>query len=205
MATQTEIISTAETLLEEGTRPTLAAVRAALGGGSFTTISEALKGWKAEKAKSEARADVVSVPESIQQAMSQAAITVWAEAQQHHVAQMAAEREALEQDRQRIEAERQEAMELADQVSRDLETAEARATKAETSLETERLALSNSRAATAEAEANARERAARIDALTTEVRQVRDSERQARDEAAKLAGKLEVLTSSSVPDPKLGI
>lgn len=47
MALTTEQIhQTAQELTEKGINPTLANVRQALGGGSFTTIGEALKTWK---------------------------------------------------------------------------------------------------------------------------------------------------------------
>lgn len=47
MALTTEQIhATAQELTEKGINPTLANVRSALGGGSFTTIGEALKTWK---------------------------------------------------------------------------------------------------------------------------------------------------------------
>ena len=47
MALTTEQIhQTAQELTEKGINPTLANVRSALGGGSFTTIGEALKTWK---------------------------------------------------------------------------------------------------------------------------------------------------------------
>lgn len=47
MALTTEQIhQTAQELIDKGINPTLANVRSALGGGSFTTIGEALKTWK---------------------------------------------------------------------------------------------------------------------------------------------------------------
>ena len=41
-----QIHATASQLHEQGIKPTLAEVRKALGGGSFTTISEAMKSWR---------------------------------------------------------------------------------------------------------------------------------------------------------------
>jgi hypothetical protein len=46
MPTTTEIHAIADRLAATGQRPTLAAVRKELGGGSFTTISEAMKDWR---------------------------------------------------------------------------------------------------------------------------------------------------------------
>ena len=48
--TTADIHTAADRIAESGQQPTLAAVRSALGGGSFTTISEAMKGWKAAQA-----------------------------------------------------------------------------------------------------------------------------------------------------------
>ena len=42
--TAEQIHTAADALVEAGERPTLAAVRRAVGGGSFTTISEAMQG-----------------------------------------------------------------------------------------------------------------------------------------------------------------
>jgi hypothetical protein len=44
-----DIFKAADTLDAAGQSPTLAAVRKALGGGSFTTISEPLNEWKAKR------------------------------------------------------------------------------------------------------------------------------------------------------------
>ena len=46
--TKQDILAVADALDAEGVKPTLAAVRKKLGGGSFSTISEAMKEWKAE-------------------------------------------------------------------------------------------------------------------------------------------------------------
>ena len=43
------IHKTANDLVKSGKRPTLAAIREELGGGSFTTISEAMKSWREEQ------------------------------------------------------------------------------------------------------------------------------------------------------------
>jgi hypothetical protein len=47
--TTQDIHATADTLAEQGVKPTLAEVRKALGGGSFTTISDAMKSWRQEQ------------------------------------------------------------------------------------------------------------------------------------------------------------
>ena len=119
--TPEQIIETAEALVERGESATLAAVRRELGGGSYTTISEALKGWRERRQVTQARAEAVQVPARVQDALTQAGVLVWTEAVLQHAAQLAAERDALDLERQRNEGERREAVELADQVSRDLD------------------------------------------------------------------------------------
>lgn len=49
--TTDKIHETADMLSEQSIKPTLAEVRKALGGGSFTTISEAMKSWRQEQKK----------------------------------------------------------------------------------------------------------------------------------------------------------
>ena len=44
-----DIHAAADQLQEQGVKPTLAEVRKALGGGSFTTISDAMQSWKREQ------------------------------------------------------------------------------------------------------------------------------------------------------------
>src|SRR6218665_924747 len=47
--TKEDIYAAADALVAEGKNPTLANVRKALGGGSFTTISEGVAAWKDER------------------------------------------------------------------------------------------------------------------------------------------------------------
>ncbi len=192
--TYEQIIETAETLLEQGKNPTLAAVRHELGGGSYTTISEALKDWKDKRAKAQARAEVVQVPANVQEAMSVAAITVWTEATQHHAAQLAAEREALESERTRLVGERQEAIELADQLSKDFEQIQTDAKRMAGELKTERQTSANDRTAAAAIKAQAEERHERIHGLEDDLLQIRISEREALSQAAEDKFKLKTLS-----------
>ena len=48
--TKEQIFAVADELDAAGQNPTLASVRKQLGGGSFTTISEAMNEWRARKA-----------------------------------------------------------------------------------------------------------------------------------------------------------
>ena len=64
MALTTEQIhQTAQELTEKGINPTLANVRQALGGGSFTTIGEALKTWKEAQKDNEKLKEIDIAPQ----------------------------------------------------------------------------------------------------------------------------------------------
>lgn len=122
--TTQDIHAAADRLAAEGQQPTLAAVRAALGGGSFTTISEAMKGWKA--AKQAAAAPIrEQAPAAVAERMAELAAEVWNIAQGMANDRLASEREALEQTRQEMEQAQQEAAELADQLAAELDWAKA--------------------------------------------------------------------------------
>ena len=122
--TTQDIHAAADRLAAEGQQPTLAAVRSALGGGSFTTISEAMKVWKA------AQQSVIApireaAPAAVAERMAEVAGEVWSIAQGMANDRLASEREALDAARQEMEQAQAEAAELADQLASDLDTAKA--------------------------------------------------------------------------------
>ena len=122
--TTQDIHAAADRLAAEGQQPTLAAVRSALGGGSFTTISEAMKVWKA--AQQSATAPIREVaPAAVAERMAEVAGEVWSIAQGMANDRLASEREALDAARQEMEQAQAEAAELADQLASDLDTAKA--------------------------------------------------------------------------------
>jgi chromosome segregation ATPase len=122
--TKDQILQAADQLAAAGTAPTLAAVRAAVGGGSYTTINEALKEWKAKQ-----QAAVMPLrepaPEGISKRLDEVGAEVWAIALELANARLTSEREALEATRQQLETAQQEATELADQLSAELEALQA--------------------------------------------------------------------------------
>lgn len=122
--TTADIHAAADQITASGQQPTLAAVRAALGGGSFTTISEAMKSWKA--AQQAAAAPLrEAAPAAVIERMSELAAEVWGVAIGMANDRLASEREALESTRQEMEQAQQEAAELADQLAADLDAARA--------------------------------------------------------------------------------
>jgi len=66
----------ADRLAEAGQRPTLAAVRKELGGGSFTTISEAMKTWHEAQQQEHALGEV-QVPDTVSEPLGQLQATLW--------------------------------------------------------------------------------------------------------------------------------
>ena len=121
-STTTRIFEIADELDAAGHNPTLASVRKALGGGSYTTISQAMTEWRARKAAKETPVQEAA-PQAITELLEQLGADIWTQALQICNGRLSAEREALQNDRQGIEAQRQEAADLADQLSSELEAA----------------------------------------------------------------------------------
>lgn len=121
--TTPDIHAAADKIAAQGTTPTLAAVRSALGGGSFTTISEAMKEWKASQQAS-ATPIREPAPAAIADRMAVAASETWAIALEMANDRMRSEREALDLARGEMEKAQAEAAELADQLAADLEAAQ---------------------------------------------------------------------------------
>lgn len=118
----TRIFEIADELDAAGHNPTLASVRKALGGGSYTTISEAMAEWRAKKAAKDTPVRE-AMPQAVTELLEQFGTELWAQALQLSTGRLSAEREALGKARLEIEAQRQEAADLADQLSTDLEAA----------------------------------------------------------------------------------
>nr|WP_295084875.1 DNA-binding protein [uncultured Roseateles sp.] len=120
--TKEDIYAAADALVAEGKNPTLANVRKALGGGSFTTISEGVAAWKEDRTAQPAPLQEPP-PAAVADKFSGLLAEVWAAALGMANARLASEREALEAARVELEDERRQAAELAAQVSADLDQA----------------------------------------------------------------------------------
>lgn len=176
--TKDQIFATANELDAAGQSPTLAAVRKALGGGSFTTISEGMTEWKARKAAKETSLREPAPPQ-IAERLTEMGAEMWASALELANGRLSAERETLDAARVQLEAEKLEAAELADQVSAELEetktamlvaTATANAARAE--VEELRQQLGDARLHRATAEARAEEIEKRVNDLNAELARV---------------------------------
>lgn len=107
--TTDDIHNTADALFSQGIKPTLAKVRDALGGGSFTTISEAMQSWRAQHKTNEL--PKVALPDGLSQPLHELGIKLWQMA--YHIAQeqLAVEREAMAQRQDDAQSQLQETLE----------------------------------------------------------------------------------------------
>ena len=170
MATKDEIWAAAQALADAGERPTLAVVRKRVGGGSFTTISEAMAEWRAQQEQPKATID--PAPERIGSQAAELAASLWAQASALAHEKLQAERAALEAARQELEQERAEAAELADSLASDLDQARAEIQALEAKLAVQ---------------------AATIEEQRQEIEERRQEATDARETAAELRGQVEAL------------
>ena len=119
MATQEGIWAAADALVEAGERPTLAAVRKAVGGGSFTTISEAMAEWRTRQVLAEPIRE--PAPVAVSQHAAVLAAELWAQALAIAHERLQADRKALDVARVDMARERAEAVELADTLAGELD------------------------------------------------------------------------------------
>ncbi len=176
--TKKAIFDAADALDAAGQRPTHAALRKAVGGGSYTTFSEVMKEWRAVRAVREAPAREPA-PAVVGERLDVVADEIWGLALQVANERLAGEREAFDAARAQTEQEKVEAVELADAVTAELETLQGKLSALEEAERTarqeavalrEQLAASRERAATAEARAE--EIGKRADDLNAELARV---------------------------------
>ncbi|MFK3991436.1 DNA-binding protein [Psychrobacter sp. NPDC064578] len=105
-----QIHATADQLQEQGIKPTLAEVRKALGGGSFTTISEAMKSWRQDNQEEE-QLRQVELPSGITERLQALGADMWQTAIDIANDRLVKEREALESIKAKAQAETDEAQE----------------------------------------------------------------------------------------------
>lgn len=129
--TKDQIFTVADELDAAGQNATLAAVRKALGGGSFTTISEGMTEWKERKAAKESPLREPA-PSAVADRLAELGAEIWSSAIELANGRLATEREALEATRLQFGADKAEAAELADQVTAELEVVKAALSSANT-------------------------------------------------------------------------
>jgi chromosome segregation ATPase len=203
--TTADVHAAADTILASGQQPTLAAVRTALGGGSFTTISEAMKSWKAAQ-QAAATPMREAAPAAVTERLEALAGDIWGIALGMANDRLAKERETLDAARKEIEAQRQEAAELADQVSADLEAARAQIAQQAQALkqaEAQAAQLVAAQAVLAEVQKRADSFAAMLETEKEATRLAQAKAETAIAEAANLAGKLEALSKQKTVAKKI--
>lgn len=177
--TKEGIWAVADELDAAGEKPTLAVVRKRVGGGSYTTISEAMSEWNARRATKNAPR-VEPAPERVEEAAREFAQAVWAAASEIAANRLAAERQALEAAREEFDEERKQAAAFADSLTADLEAASNRIQALTTDIETGsreremiRAEKEAERARADRADATATERLDHIESLKAELEKVR--------------------------------
>lgn len=124
--TNQEIHAIANKITEEGGSPTLAAVRKAIGGGSYTTISDAMQEWRTKQQTSQVVTLIrEAAPTVVGEKLTAFGGEIWVIALEMANARLKSEREALEKTRKDMEDSKKEAVDLADQISIELEQAQA--------------------------------------------------------------------------------
>ena len=118
--TTEQINQTAQKLTEKGINPTLANVRSALGGGSFTTIGEALKTWK-EAQKDNEKLKQVDIAPQIKDKADLLMGELWQNALDLADERLKLEREALAVAQQQADAKVAEMAEALAQVEAEQE------------------------------------------------------------------------------------
>lgn len=176
--TRESIWTIADQLDAEGDRPTLAAIRKKLGGGSYSTISEAMTEWHARRTQKTANTE--PMPDKLTEAATEFAAVTWRIARELADARLQAARTAIEDARQQMEVEKIEAAAFADQLGKELDASKEKVAalveRLETADSTVRVLLAErdqERARADRAQAVADERSRMIDALREELAQVR--------------------------------
>ncbi|MDA8381565.1 MAG: DNA-binding protein [Betaproteobacteria bacterium] len=190
--TAEQIWAAADALDAAGQSPTLAAVRKAVGGGSFTTISEAMAQWRASKAdKSTPLRE--PAPPMVMERLAEVGAEIWAAALDLANARLNSEREALEVARAELEASRLEAAQLADQLTVEVEDAKTRLealTAAENAMQAQ---IGELKQALAAEKAASKVLSRDLDQARDAAATARDQGIKAREELAEMRGRLQTL------------
>lgn len=117
--TTESIHAMADKLSSEGKYPTLALLRQELGSGSYTTISEAMKLWREEKAKSDI-IPIPPIPHEVSNTIQTATQSIWQSAMTVAENKLQAEREALKKAQDDMAQRQKETIEMADHLDQEI-------------------------------------------------------------------------------------
>ncbi len=115
-----DIHAAADRICAQGGNPTVPAIRSAIGGGTWTTISEAMESWK-PAGLAGIPADRELPPAVIAGRMAELASEIWSMAHVMATTRLQIEREELEAERAEFWRTRAEASEFAGQLEAELE------------------------------------------------------------------------------------
>lgn len=118
--TKEEIFAAADAIAREGRQPRVADVHKALGRGSYTTITDAMREWRESNKPAAAAAPDVA-PEAISGRLTALGNELWALARQTAQDELQKDRDALEEVKSSMYEQQRETAELADALSEDNE------------------------------------------------------------------------------------
>lgn len=172
--TKEQIYQAADELSSNGQEPTLAAIRKALGGGSFTTISEAMKEWRQARNQDEAKANTPPpMPDAVQNALETLGGEVWKVAMEIAQAKLQTERDALEKTRADMENQQREAAEMSDQMDAEIEKLKAQVSALETDKQQLQQQHGETKTQYAVIEARYEEQSKRVEDILAELKETR--------------------------------
>lgn len=126
---QEKVNAACEALNAEGKSPTLAAVREALGEGSYSSLAKMVKVWRITQADAEPVTPGIEVPDSVQELADRMAAGIWAEAEKMANARLEADREKFDQEKREMTEEMEEAYRTAEQAMDELKALKAQFTE----------------------------------------------------------------------------
>jgi chromosome segregation ATPase len=122
--TDAQVWAAADELEARGERATLMALRKALGGGSFSTISDAMT--QRRKRQTPEQEMALPVPQPLEDHLNTVGRQMWAAALAHAGERLRADRDQFDRSRLILEGERDEALDLANQLTSEIEAAQTR-------------------------------------------------------------------------------
>jgi hypothetical protein len=150
--TQDDVFQAASKLDANGQTPTLAAVRKAIGGGSYSTISEYMALWRDHQSTLETPTPV-QIPPAISDKTTELAANIWATAVTLANTKLATERETMIVAEDQLRNQLKDAIATADELTVEIDQLQAQITTLKSTEATAQaqLAAANERAVIAEA------------------------------------------------------
>jgi chromosome segregation ATPase len=189
MANEQAIIEAAERLLADtGRIPTVEAVREALGGGSFSTLSPVLRDWRRQRQTNAPAAG--EIPARVRETLERATAALWGAFREEIEERVARVREEADTRAGEAETERGEVLHEVARLEADLVRVAESAAREREALITERdearAALAGAREENATLAERARQQDIRIKALAAELEAEQQARRAAEGSAADL-------------------